>query len=1051
MTDEGGDPIVGATVLVEGTTLGTQTDIDGRFRIANVPSSAQNLRVSYVGMTSQTVKIVSGEIKVVLGQDSEMLEEVVVTAMGISRSEKSLGYSATQVGAADIEKAQTNNVMAALQGKVAGLSVQTTSNEPGMANNVNVRGLGSVSGNNQPLYVVDGVPLAQSSLITGGRSIATGGVNNIAPDDIASLTVLKGAAATALYGSRASNGVIIITTKSGGAGQNKNFEITYSGNVEASRVAYVAKSQDMYGMGWNGNQTYIENGSWGPELNGSVQAYGPIWNGQQLVHEYSAVKDLVKNFFDTGISQAHNVAISGQSNDKTLNYYASYSYTNADGIIPTDIDSYRRNTIATRASFQPNKWFKISTSMNLATSRTRANTSDMNITGALYEHPLDIPLQYYKNTDNVFATPEAYYTPYDFTNPYWQLYNRKNETNSKQVYGKAQLDIFPTTGLTVTYRFGFDYSDYDYKSGTPQVTLDDSSIDSNYDTPPSSWNRQGSVSTQYGRSYEVNHDFLANYTRKFLEDKLDLAAIVGVNINERGSNYMYGTTQDLSIPTGFWMLSNGANRSSLGESWSKRRLVGLFGDVTLGWDEFLFLDVTARNDWSSTLPMTMNNYFYPGVTLSGIFTKFIENKDVLSFGKVRLAYGKTGSDAGVYRTITTYGLASSYGSTGGLSFPFNSTNSFLQSVSAANGKLRPEMTTEFEIGANLKFFNGRIDIDAAYYNRDTKDQIFSLPSDPSTGFSSRVVNFGTVRNRGIELMTSFIPVETKDWTWEVGFNWTKNNNKVLSMPEGLEDGKLSITGLDYVGTSYMGMTLYAVEGQPLGQFWTTLPNYVEDENSPYYGWKIVNANGTPSMDYDKKPTGYNMQHKWTGGVTTSLRFKNVTLSAALDIRYGGKMYSSTKSALFFNGYSYLSQYNQRHPFILPNTVQVNADGSYSENTKPFTYGSNYGYQSMQSFWYTYVNGEGSAFYLIDRTYTKLRNLSLTWNLPRKWLKAVHLTQVDLTAYGNNLFLWRAKNNPFVDPEVSTSVSSNDLATGFGESSTMTPYNRVFGCNLKVTF
>ncbi|MDE5646302.1 MAG: SusC/RagA family TonB-linked outer membrane protein [Muribaculaceae bacterium] len=533
MTDEGGDPVVGATVLVEGTTLGTQTDIDGHFRIANVPSSAQTLRVSYVGMTSQTVKIVPGEIKVVLGTDSEMLDEVVVTAMGISRSEKSLGYSATQVGAAEIEKSQTNNVMAALQGKVAGLQVQTTSNEPGSANNVNIRGLGSISGNNQPLYVVDGVPLASTTLYTGGRAVAAGGVNNIAPDDIASLTVLKGAAATALYGSRASNGVIIITTKSGSGKDGKNFEITYSGNVEAARVAYIPEAQNRYGQGWNGNQTYIENGSWGPEMNGSTQIYGPIWNGQQLIHQYSPVENAVRDFFDTGISQSHNVAISGRSKDETMTYYASYSFTNSDGIMPTDIDSYRRNTIATRGSYQPVKWLKISTSMNLATTRTKVSSlTDGNVTGALYEHPRDIPMQWYRhNTNSPFGSPEAYYTPYDFTNPYWYIENRKNETNSKQVFGKAQVDIFPTKGLTLTYRFGFDYSDYDYKNALPQIQLDDALIDSNYDQQPSGMNTEGSISTQYGRSYEINNDFLANYTRKFLDDRLDLAATVGVNIN----------------------------------------------------------------------------------------------------------------------------------------------------------------------------------------------------------------------------------------------------------------------------------------------------------------------------------------------------------------------------------------------------------------------------------------------------------------------------------------------------------------------------------------
>ncbi len=1053
VTDEGGDPIVGATVLVEGTTLGTQTDMDGRFRIANVPSSAQTLRVSYVGMTSQTVKIVPGEIKVVLGTDSEMLDEVVVTAMGISRSEKSLGYSATQVGAAEIEKSQTTNVMAALQGKVAGLQVQTTSNDPGSANNVNIRGLGSISGNNQPLYVVDGVPLASGTLFTGGRAVSTGGVNNIAPDDIASLTVLKGAAATALYGSRASNGVIIITTKSGAGKEGKNFEITYSGNVEAKRVAYFPEAQNRYGQGWNGNQTYIENGSWGPELNGSDQPYGPIWNGQQLMHKYSAVTNNVRDFYDTGISQSHNVAVSGRSKDESMTYYASYSFTNSDGIIPTDIDSYRRNTLAMRASYQPNNWFKISTSMNLATSRTKVTNSSNNITNALYDTPRDVSLQWYKDQVNSpFGTPEAFYTPYNNTNPYWRIYNGENQSNAKQVFGKAQIDIFPIKGMTLTYRFGFDYTDYDWKIGRPEIAPDDALINSNYDVMPGYFTETGSVYDRYGRSYEINHDFLANYTRKFLDDRLDMAAIVGVNINERASNSMWGEKSKLSIPSGFWMLSNGSNYASLSESWSKRRLVGLFGDVTLGWDEFLFLDVTARNDWSSTLPMKMNSYFYPGVTLSGIFTKFIENKDILSFGKVRMAYGKTGSDAGVYQTLTTYSTAGTYSLTGGLSFPLNGINAFQQSTSSGNGVLRPEMTTEFELGANLKFFNGRIDIDAAYYNRDTKDQIFSLPADPSTGFSSRVVNFGTVRNRGVELMANFIPVETKDWTWELGLNWTKNNNKVLSMPEGLEDGKLTIQSIGYVSSvDYMGLVMYAVEGKPLGEFWTTSAYKVEDKNSPYYGYTIVNSNGTPKMDANKTPTGYNMQHKWTGGVTTSLRFKDFTLSAAFDIRYGGKMYSGTKSSLWFTGYSYLTDYNQRHPFIIPNSV-VEKNGTYVENTLPYTYGTYSGYTKMQDLFYTYVNGEGSSFYLVDRTYTKLRNLSLTWSLPKKWVSKAQLSGVEITAYGNNLFIWRAKNNPYVDPEVSTSgSSSSDLAYGFGESNVATPFNRVFGCNLKVIF
>ncbi|MDE6645170.1 MAG: SusC/RagA family TonB-linked outer membrane protein, partial [Muribaculaceae bacterium] len=483
MTDEGGDPIVGATVLVEGTTLGTQTDMDGRFRIANVPSSAQTLRVSYVGMTSQTVKIVPGEIKVVLRTDSEVLDEVVVTAMGISRSEKSLGYSATQVGAAEIERAQTTNVMSALQGKVAGLQVTTMGASPGSANNVQIRGIGSVSGSNQPLYVVDGVPLETKTYSASGQNLATGGVGNIAPDDIASVTVLKGAAATALYGSRASNGVIIITTKSGGEnGDGKNFQVTYSGNVEASRVGYLPEMQNSWGQGWNGNQTYIENGSWGPALNGSIQPYGPVYNGQQLVAPFSAVKDNVRDFFDTGISQTHNVALSGTSKDKTMTYYASYSYTGQDGVMPTDHDSYNRNTIALRGSFQPKKWFKLSSAMSFAkyTTKSVGSYQGTSVIDGIYELPRNISTSYMKDLDNHFNTPAAYFTPYGITNPYWALANNKLEIGGKQVYGKMQLDLYPTKGLTVTYRFGFDYTDYDNKQGYPQISLSDDLVDQNY-------------------------------------------------------------------------------------------------------------------------------------------------------------------------------------------------------------------------------------------------------------------------------------------------------------------------------------------------------------------------------------------------------------------------------------------------------------------------------------------------------------------------------------------------------------------------------------------
>lgn len=355
--------------------------------------------------------------------------------------------------------------------------------------------------------------------------------------------------------------------------------------------------------------------------------------------------------------------------------------------------------------------------------------------------------------------------------------------------------------------------------------------------------------------------------------------------------------------------------------------------MTLGWDNFLYLDVTARNDWSSTLPKGNNSFFYPGITFSGIFTKYVPKNEVLTFGKIRLAYGKTGNDASPYYTATNYTQAYTNGYYGSyiIKFPFNAVNAFMASSTAGSNTLRPEMTSEFEVGANLKFFNGRIDLDASYYNRVTDDQIFTLPVDPSTGYSYQVVNFGKVRNRGVELVLNTIPVQTPNFTWELGFNFSKNYNKVISLPESLDGGKVSIYSFS-AGNDAVYM--YAEQGKAIGQFYTYLPQYVTDEKSPYYGSPIVDNNGQPVLSDEIQATGASMNHKWTGGITTAFTAYGVTLSAAFDIRYGGKMFSRTKNLMQFTGNGKVTEENERRPFIIPNSVVANGDGTYSENTTP---------------------------------------------------------------------------------------------------------------------
>ena len=1043
VSESDGQPVAGAYVLVNGTTLGTITDAEGRFGIREVPADAKEIIVTFLGMSTASAPVQAEPLKIVMHEDVTYLEETIVTAMGISRSEKAIGYAATKVDGDEIAASRNANALDALQGKVAGLQIQATSSDPGSANSVTIRGFSSINSSNQPLYVVDGVPLQNSTLTSQGHSISTAGIANIAPDDIASMTILKGAAATALYGSRASNGVIVITTKTGTKEDGRNFTLSYNGGMQIRQVSLLPEMQNKWGQGWNGAQTFIENGSWGPAFDGSLQVYGPIWNNSQKYHTYDSKVKNVREFFDLGISHNHNVSLSGVSKDRSMTYYLSYSHTSDNGIMPTDKDAYKRNTISMRNTYDAAKWLKVSSSFNFANSATDivGSYQGTSVIDGLLEMPRDMSIVDLKDLSDPFNTPEAYLTPYGITNPYWAMENNYNHTDSKQMFGKIQADFKPWEFLTFTYRFGFDYMDYDYKSGTPQIELDDALINEDYGYAPSEMNGNGSVYNRYYRSVDLNHDFMVNFSKTFAE-KLDVNVVAGVNVWERSYTYMDGATEDLTFHTGFWDLSNGSTKSTLAETQMKRRLIGLFGDVTIGWDNMLFLNLTARNDWSSTLPIGNNNYFYPGATLSWVFTELFPN-DVLTFGKARLAYGKTGNDAGAYMTSANFvqGYANGYYQSDIIAFPMNGTNAFLSSSTIGSSSLRPEMTSEFEVGLNLQFFDGRIGLDAAYYNRTTSDQIFTLPVDPATGYSSMVTNFGQVRNRGVELLLSTTPVHTRNFRWDLDVNFALNRNKVLTMPESLEGGKVTINGFS-AGDDAVYM--YAEVGKPLGTLYTYLPQTVTDENSPYFGAPVVDAHGQPVLGEEVEFTGCDVNHKWTGGVTTSFSFYGVTLSATLDARVGGTMFSRTKNLMQFTGNSVITAYNDRRPFIIPNSVVDAGDGTYVPNTVPIQQTDG----SYQDYFNLYGWGNGGTAYLLDRSFAKLRNVSVTWDLPRKWLKKAHIAGLSVSAFVNNAFVWTASDNYYVDPE--TTTEGTDLGGAFGELYT-NPSCRIYGFNLNVKF
>lgn len=1025
--DQDGFPMPGVSVVVSGTSVGTVTDDNGHFTVTARPENS--LEFLFFGMKSQTVSVGNNsQINITMEEDTTVLDEVVVTALGITKSEKSLGYAASTVKSEELTAARGNNAVASVAGKVAGVQVSGSATTAGAQSSVVIRGFSSIGNSNQPLYVIDGVPMQSLTIYNtaegyGNLGAGVGSINN---DDIESMTILKGAAATALYGSRAAGGVILINTKNG---RNKSkTEIVVNAGMQFSSVATLPEFQNEFGTGWDGNLTLDENGSWGPRLNDQFRVYGPVVDNSQMAKNYTAIPNNIRNFYETGVQYNTSVAVSGGT--AKTSFYASYSKIKDDGILPRNKDTYDKNTFSLRGSHQAKPWLKMETSLNFTTQQTdqvSQGSGQQSILEGLYQAGRDISFIDAQDLSSVFNRPEGWFTPYGITNPYWIIDNSYNRTNLKKVFGKVQLEANPVKQLTLTYRYGLDYTDYDAKTTMYQIAMDPSYTNS------SSTNQEGSVNASYGRYHETNHDFLANWSDRYVDSKLEINATVGANINERGSTYLGAGVTGLTFDTGFWDLSNTTSLPSATESQSLRRSIGIFGDLQVGWDDQVYLDVTARNDWSSTLPKANNRYFYPGATLSWIFTNTLDLGNAFSFGKVRMAYGKTGNDPSAYLTnpVFVQGYAAGYlGSD--LSFPFNGYNGYMAQASLASGSLSPEMTTEFEIGANLQFFNGRIGLDASYYNRTSDMQIFKLPSDPATGYTSMVVNFGKVSNKGVELLLTTIPVKTRNFEWDLDFNWSKNNNKVVSLPDGLGDTKSQLVGYDDV-------SVYAEIGKPLGTIWTNMVEKTED------GKIIVGDDGLPKQSADKLDTGLNFQNKWQGGINTSVRYKNFSVAASFDVRYGGYMYSRTKTLLWFTGNSIENTYNDRKAFVVPNSVVDLGDGEYAENNTPITlYESTYQY---------YMNGnnsypvEGGLCKLVDRTYAKLREISVSYDLPEKWVSAMHLTGVRLSAVGSNLFTWTPKSNCYIDPDQGYTT---DLNGSFGEINCTVP-TKYMGFNIQVKF
>ena len=1031
VSQDDGQPVIGVSVLVVGSNVGTVTGTDGRFSLT-LPAGKSMLRFTYVGMETLEVSA-RPNMRIVLRSGDQTLDEIVVTAMGIKRSAKALGYSATAVDGEQIAAARTNDIMSSLQGKVAGVQINTTSTDPGASNSVIIRDISSLSGSNQPLYVIDGVPMTNSSVVSGdhlnNQYDFGNGANAVNPDDVENMTILKGAAATALYGSRAANGVILITTKSGH--QQKGIGVEYNGGLQWESVLRLPQSQNDFGMGWYGDKTYDENGSWGPKFDGSQLRYGAIYDNSQNIKSYLPIENNLKDFFDTGLRYNNSVSLSNSNG--VDNYYVSLSQIHDDGIIPTNSDSYTKYTFTANGSHKV-KDLTISTALNYAYQKNSFVTTGQggaSMYNAMMQTPRDISIAEMKDLTNAFNTPGYYYTPYGITNPYWVLENYESKYESERFYGKLQLDYDFLKYFRATYRFGLDTQTGHRNAGEPNL---ESLFAGTYNEDASTIaGAKGSATQQTRRQREINQDFFVTFNMPYNE--FNFNAIAGFNGNERRYSYLYASVENLTIPT-FYDITNSSEIPTVEQYQWKRRLYGIYGQAEVAWKNMVYLTLTGRNDWSSTLPKENRSFFYPGVTLSWIFSEMIKDKAPwLSYGKLRAAWGKTGNDASVYMTNSVYAQAGA--NTSGWassSFPFTKvgTNAYSAGNTLGSINLSPEMTTEAEIGLQMAFFKNRLSFDVSYYNRTSDKQIFSLAMDPASGYTAVNTNLGKVSNKGIEALVTVVPVRTKDFEWSLTWNYTKNKNKVVSLPEEL-GGETNIYGFSG------GTGLYAIEGEEMGVF----KAYRAKRDAE--GHIIVNAQGIPVVSDELEKIG-TMNYDYQMGLGTQLRYKSVSLAVDFDIRKGGLMFSRTADISYFTGNAMQTAYNDRNPFIVPNSVMEvgtdeNGDPIYGENTIALTP------TQIYNFW---NNGgwDRDADFLIDKSYVKLRSVVLSWDLPKSWFAKTFLTGVKLSAFGNNLFLWTPSSNTFVDPELTS--FGNDLSGNFGEYSA-NPSSRKFGFNVNVKF
>lgn len=1048
-TEEDGEPVIGASVIVKGTSLGTVTDVNGRFELSGLSPSATRLLISYISLMAKEVAI-APQVSVTLKSDTHLLDEVVVTALGISREKKALGYTAQEVKQDALVQGKDNNLLNSLSGKIAGVRITNTQGDVGSSRIV-IRGETSIAGENQPLFIVDGIPVDNSQLNarSSGRDFKNA-IADLNPEDIKTLTVLKGPNAAALYGARAAHGAIVITTK-GGDKRQKGIGITLHSSTQVSFVATLPEFQNLFGQGAGGRFSYVDgkgagvndgvDESWGPRLDIGLlipQFDSPLdADGNRVATPWVSHPNNVRDYFRMGISTNNGISVA--RGDDKYQFRVGYNYEKQVSIVP-DAGTNKTN-ISLNTDYHLAKWIVVGATANyiVYTAPSLPGSATPSGSNVRSNSPMLQFLWFGRqvDTNSLKADYTRNWNSSYYDNPFWSAsYNTQSQERHRLI-GDLHAEFRLTDGLNVRFRTSTDWYNDRRKS---KVKWGSAGAGSPY----------GSYAEDAYTVKENNTEVLATYIKQ-LNKNWGIDALLGFNVRNKQYENNYQAAPRLAVAD-LYTLTNSRDPLTSSNDFYRLRQYGLYGSIQLDYRRWAFLNITGRNDWSSTLPVDNNSYFYPSVTASVLLSEaFGWRSKAVNYLKIRGGWSQVGADANPYQLATVFTSETA----------FNGNPLQSSSTIGMNPNLKPEKTSSIEAGFEAAFWDNRLCLDFTYYKTDSRNQILKLATTAASGYTSQVRNAGHIRNRGYEIQLGAVPIQTsKGFRWNLDLNYGANSSKVVKLDdEGL------ITSYQLYSS---GIQILASVGEAYGTLFGT--SYVRDAN----GNVVVDANGLPKISTTNKTLG-KFTPDWTGGISNTFSYRSLSLSFLIDASVGGSIFSNTNKTGKYTGVlaNTLSGRDAEHGGLwyytaaMGNNVRLPESPSYSV--------------SSDGLYYAQVNGQSTRVYqdgimvegvtesgskneevvsaekyyhriysiaeanVYDASYVKLREVALSYRLPRLWTQKLHLQEASVTLTGRNL--WTIyKSVPNIDPE-----SALTTGNAQGVEAYSLPTTRSFGVNLSVKF